>query len=262
MKISEVSKIFGISSETLRYLESEGIITPERRTDNAYREYSVIDFGTLVEYMKYRRMGIAIKEIVRLFQSNQFEEILPIVKEKRTSLIESIRQESALLQYMDAFCSKLEVFSHNTGLYDVRILPSFDYISIGQAGTGKEEYMGGSLASSWRKAAPFVSLAYLMQHKDIHLQHIPVQCILGTETEYAKQLGLKYDESVVHIPRQLVLHTYAAFNDFDDNREIYKNAVTFAESRNYHVTGPIMTFLLARLSDEIRYTEICIPIAK
>ncbi|MCG9537539.1 MerR family transcriptional regulator, partial [Providencia huaxiensis] len=40
MKIGEISKLFNIPRETLRFYEKEGLMTPPNRNDNNYRSYS------------------------------------------------------------------------------------------------------------------------------------------------------------------------------------------------------------------------------
>ncbi|EMY5617395.1 MerR family DNA-binding transcriptional regulator, partial [Providencia stuartii] len=40
MKIGEVSKLFNIPRETIRFYEKEGLIVPPNRNDNNYRSYS------------------------------------------------------------------------------------------------------------------------------------------------------------------------------------------------------------------------------
>ena len=60
MNISEVSKKYGISIDTLRYYEKEGLIPPVRRSESGLRDYSEQDCGW-VEFIKCMRgAGLSI----------------------------------------------------------------------------------------------------------------------------------------------------------------------------------------------------------
>ena len=71
MNISQVSKQYGLSSDTLRYYEKEGLIPPVRRTESGLRDYSEQDCRW-VEFIKcMRSAGLSIetlREYVRLFK--------------------------------------------------------------------------------------------------------------------------------------------------------------------------------------------------
>lgn len=60
MKINEVSQVFGIPAETLRYIEQQGLIHPARNASNGYREYDLDTFSELCEYIRFRNMGIIL----------------------------------------------------------------------------------------------------------------------------------------------------------------------------------------------------------
>lgn len=46
--IGELSNLFNISVDSIRYYEKMGLITPVRNPDNGYREYTMDDFETIV----------------------------------------------------------------------------------------------------------------------------------------------------------------------------------------------------------------------
>ncbi len=71
MTISEVSKKYGISADTLRYYEKEGLIPPVHRTESGLRDYQEQDCNW-VEFIKcMRQAGLSIdtlQKYVALFQ--------------------------------------------------------------------------------------------------------------------------------------------------------------------------------------------------
>ncbi len=71
MTISEVSKKYGLSADTLRYYEKEGLIPPVHRTEAGLRDYQPEDCNW-VEFIKcMRAAGLSIETLhkyVALFQ--------------------------------------------------------------------------------------------------------------------------------------------------------------------------------------------------
>ena len=65
--IGELSNLFNISVDSIRYYEKKGLICPTRNENNGYREYSLDDFQTLV----------MIRELLGLdFHKEQISEFL------------------------------------------------------------------------------------------------------------------------------------------------------------------------------------------
>lgn len=61
-KIGEISKLYNISTDSLRYYEEIGILRP-RRDENGYRMYSVGDIRTLNVLRELRSIGFPMKDI-------------------------------------------------------------------------------------------------------------------------------------------------------------------------------------------------------
>ena len=61
-KIGEISKLYNIGADSLRYYEDLGVLKP-RRDENGYRMYSIGDIRTLNILRELRSIGFSIKEI-------------------------------------------------------------------------------------------------------------------------------------------------------------------------------------------------------
>lgn len=66
MRIAETSNITGLSVDTLRFYEKEGLITPAR--SSGQRIYSERDLDELDTIARLRRLGISIPEIRSLLE--------------------------------------------------------------------------------------------------------------------------------------------------------------------------------------------------
>lgn len=106
MNISQVSKQYGLSSDTLRYYEKEGLIPPVRRTESGLRDYSEQDCRW-VEFIKcMRSAGLSIetlREYVRLFkQGNRtLTKRKNLLLKERENLLARIAEQQTVLERLN-----------------------------------------------------------------------------------------------------------------------------------------------------------------
>lgn len=124
LNIGKVSKLFGISPETLRYYENEGFLFPKKNPQNGYREYDFEDIFLLTDLLFYRDIGIPIKDIREIFHGMGVNEITDLISEKKSEIQEKIHR------YQDSLI-KLENWEqlHKESLefyekYDIRPMPA------------------------------------------------------------------------------------------------------------------------------------------
>lgn len=70
MKIQQVERQTGISAQSIRFYEREGLILPQRDSGNRYRIYSPEDVEELRSIAFCRRLGISIPEIRAMLQAD------------------------------------------------------------------------------------------------------------------------------------------------------------------------------------------------
>lgn len=51
LSVGEISKILGVSTETVRHYVQEGVISPQKNEENNYWEYSSEDFLRLTDVL-------------------------------------------------------------------------------------------------------------------------------------------------------------------------------------------------------------------
>ncbi len=121
--ISEVSKKYNISQDTLRYYEKIGLIPPVPRTKSGIRDYDETSCGW-IELMKcMRSAGVQIEaliEYVKLFQEGEQTALArkEILVEQRNILTDKIKkmQES------------LDRLNYKINRYDTVIIPQLNTI--------------------------------------------------------------------------------------------------------------------------------------
>jgi DNA-binding transcriptional MerR regulator len=113
MKISEVSKKYGLSQDTLRYYEKIGLIPPVNRNPGNIREYNEEDIQW-IEFIKCMRgAGISVKvlvEYLRLFMlgNKTHEKRKAILIEERDKLEKKIEEMKDTLDRLNLKIAKYD----------------------------------------------------------------------------------------------------------------------------------------------------------
>lgn len=91
-KIGEISTLYGIGTDSLRYYEEIGILRP-RRDDNGYRMYSISDIRTLNILRELRSIGFSMSEIKEHLAGfdlkktlSLFQQEIDVIDEKQAEL--------------------------------------------------------------------------------------------------------------------------------------------------------------------------------
>lgn len=117
MQISEVAKEFGLTTDTLRYYEREGLIGPISKGKNGIRNYTEEDIKRIQFVKCMRAAGLEINFLKRYIQL--FEGGDKTVKERREILVE---QRKILKEKLDAMQEAYNRLNYKIDLYDKNIL--------------------------------------------------------------------------------------------------------------------------------------------
>lgn len=74
--ISDVSKIFNISTNKIRFYEKKSLLKPIRDGENEYRRFTKDDIMTLQAILLYRSIGISIKDIEDIMKNGNSQNYL------------------------------------------------------------------------------------------------------------------------------------------------------------------------------------------
>jgi len=100
MLLNDIIKEVGMTKRAVKYYEEKGLLSVYKDS-NGYRNYTQQDVETLKKISIYRKLGISIKDIQKLLESDDKNILLRIYQEK---LQEKLLQESeleALRQFID-----------------------------------------------------------------------------------------------------------------------------------------------------------------
>ncbi len=117
MTISEVSKKYGLSVDTLRYYEKAGLIPPVNRKENGIRDYTPEDCGW-VEFIKcMREAGLSIEvltQYIALYAKGNR------TLQKRKNLL--IEERDRLKQRIEQMQATLKRLNYKIDVYEQKIV--------------------------------------------------------------------------------------------------------------------------------------------
>ncbi len=128
MKISEVSKKYDISTDTLRYYEKMGLLPNVKKNSSGIRDYSEADLGW-VEFIKCMRgAGLSIEVLARYIELFNLGDS---TREERKNIL--IEERKKLIEKRDAIQATIDRLEYKIDKYDNTLLKREKELLIGQA---------------------------------------------------------------------------------------------------------------------------------
>lgn len=116
MRIAEVSKIYGLSLDTLRYYEKIGLMEPVKKDASGRRDYNEDDLKRINFLKCMRRAGVSIeglKQYLQLFEEGEHT----IPKRKEILLNQKVELEAAI----EELSTTLDFLNNKIKNYDTKI---------------------------------------------------------------------------------------------------------------------------------------------
>ena len=82
LKTSDFAKLCGVTKDTLFHYEELGLLTPEIRTENGYRYYSVKQFFTYDIIAILKDTGTSLKDIKSYIENLDTDNFISLLSEK------------------------------------------------------------------------------------------------------------------------------------------------------------------------------------
>lgn len=113
MNISEISKVLGISSDTLRYYEKIGLIKNIKRDASGKREYSEQDLKWIEFLLRLKKIKMPIEKIkiyaeLRYIGDTTVTDRRIMLEEQKEKLLTQINEIRESIKYLD---NKIEIYN-------------------------------------------------------------------------------------------------------------------------------------------------------
>jgi Predicted transcriptional regulators len=108
IKIREVSLKYDISARALKYYEDMGLIQSTKSDDYAYRLYDEVAIKRLEQILILRKLNIKIKDIQRIFKSENSDVVLEVLSQKVTDIDDEVALLHELKDIVIEFIRQIE----------------------------------------------------------------------------------------------------------------------------------------------------------
>ena len=138
-KISEISKLYDIGVDSLRYYERLGILTPKRDT-NGYRLYNLTDLYKLNIIRDLRALNFSMTQIKDYLDKQSLNNTLALLNQEQVMIdqeIENLKIRRSIIQ--ERIRDLLESKEIETGCMHIKNLPSRYCVRLNEHITRDEE---------------------------------------------------------------------------------------------------------------------------
>ena len=144
MKIKQVEELVGITSKNIRFYEEQGLLQP-RRTENGYRDYQTEDVELLKKIKLFRKLGVPVEQIHRLFQGQiSVDECLENKKAVLQKEQDNIEKMCTLSQAMLAGSLSIEKLDSDYWLDEVEKMEKegIDFVNVSKVDIHMKKKLG------------------------------------------------------------------------------------------------------------------------
>lgn len=268
MKISEAAKLLGISADTIRYYEKEGIISLKRTDKNSYRDIDNKDIVSLLFCLYNRKMGYSVKESVEYADGIPVSKVTDILDHRIHELETQIQEAKELIDYLSTLKMESATDYYNIGNYWITVEPKRYLIPYARISHSTFQFTVEDPAyySKLFEYIPFINMAQTADTRDLDKPsaNITEWSFVIPENIYP-QIPENFLKDVKIIPRQHCLNTVVMNEIWEyPNLEIFKEAWIYLEKSNIKAcsiaTAAYPNYYFQDKGKKVRYAKVAIPI--
>ncbi|MFR2496168.1 MAG: MerR family transcriptional regulator [Christensenellales bacterium] len=202
--IGRISKLLGLSTETIRTYERKGIVHPQKN-ENGYRTFHVLDIGTLLRCRSYSCFGLSLSEAADAINCNSVAEThaLLVKQEKwlkkqtdyNLRMLNRLNDLNEVMSTCEREINRLSVVQH-PGMFRVDYRHNDELLS----GDAREDCWRGGRPCAVFLRQPEISAGIQRAEQDYF-------CGYGILEEDARYCGVCMDELVECFPASPAVHT-------------------------------------------------------
>lgn len=264
--ISEVAKMLGLSTETIRYYESQGAIKPIRNEQNGYRYYGGWDIHMLTRARMYLFYGFSMEETSFLLSYQDPQYVILDLAQKEVELEQEIILKVNQLKRIRQEQDNIQCISKDVGEYRIEKNPAIYRLHMQDGYTAKPEKEIRELVTKWTNKASFLFSTALFRLEDIKSNKKTFSFGFGIEEEYAELLGIGNSKYVEYIPSQMCIYTVVpSRSSLYLNTDCLFDTFSWMEKQNLKVEGDIFTRVVLMLRPDNEYFnwhQVWIPVVK
>lgn len=267
-KISDISKMTGISPSGIRFYENAGVISPRRGKNQKYRDFSLHELHLLLLCKIYRDSGFTLPESIDLLYCSNTDQIKNGCETQYARLSEEINRKQILLEALGQRIKDIAGFQADPPYYRFMQSPALLRIKVWQPGKNEKDDSLFSQVQEWMKYVPFVESCLILSKEDLCHGKGELETDWGIAIEEQHALGLNIPPipNTERIPPHDCLRVVININeDLSISSDQLKGIREYMAEHDVEAAGPSISrlFLAEYHRDNIiRHDMLWIPIQK
>lgn len=261
-RISEIARLFGVSTETIRYYEKVGLIKGVRDRDNNYRYYDNWDIFDLGNYITYKNFNFTFEETKKVLNSANSDALCGMLDSKIGELNEKIAREKILLEWMRLRLQDIRNTSLNLGRIVIQEYPEMRLTEMFQT---SGDQMNVNILDNINQVSFGAFGVPVLKTNLTKIKNADANIERGRVFYkwYLDALHMELSPVCAAIPKQTYITYSAAVENLDHLPDIVGPLLDAVEQEKYAVKNELYGMFEVRLNvDEkhIRYIRFMIPL--
>ncbi len=123
--VSDLSRLYGLSNQTLHYYENKGMLHPERDVVNGYRYFNASDLSLLGALKKYRNAEFSLKEVAKLCDVSNEDDIITNYINQKEKLSKEIEKKQYIADKIEEEVTLYKQYKENGSVVKIEKLEGF-----------------------------------------------------------------------------------------------------------------------------------------
>lgn len=268
LKIGQVSKLFNIKIETLRFYDKEKILQPSRIQNNGYRLYDMWDIFNLTELSRFRGLGFSLKEIKNIIENYNLETVDKLLLKRYDDLENNIQYQHFLSKYLFDLHDRITSVEYNINNFWIK--RDYKTYAVICSTANNEKYTDfdekNEKLREFLKTAQFYKATMITYLENVEANINKTIWTISLDEDFFKLFSIDIDDEVLILDSSLCVHTIIDMGEKGqlDMKDL-KPALNYINERGFVVEGPIQGEILLRVHDNEewhRYMELKIPVKK
>ncbi len=263
-KIGDISKLYNVSNDILRYYEKIGLLIPDTRGENGYRYYSENQLWKLNNIRSLRSLGVSLEEITDFLNNRSIKKTEDMLEFQLKKIDENLEQLLSLKKELELKKENIKYFK-NFSQYGI---PQIEFLS--------QRYILLKKGNFKDENEINLELKKLKKKSDEDNDFIFTESEIGTiikfdewsRGNYSNYIGtfVVIDKEKDEILKEGYYLKYFFRGDYTNIEKHYKKLKKYILENNYRVTGNIIELYHIEMhitENKNEYvTEIQIPLEK
>jgi DNA-binding transcriptional MerR regulator len=258
--IGEVAKLFDVSTDTLRYYEKMGMLSPHNG-DNGYRYYSYDEFVVLMDILFFRNMELSIKDIKQIITKMDVGDIKNILYQNQRIIENRIQELIKLKKMITQAASQYKLCEERLGEFSIVPAPDFKYKLIGNQADDLVTMIRKYKKEDW--IVDRIRYTLLVPQGEFlkNLNFSSAQVGISIDEENLCMLDFSEQQELSSLYDVNYLYTIVGTSYSEQENDTLNKALNYLKEEGREVNGPMIgRYMASSHKDGLDYYEVWIAI--